>query len=86
MGLPIVREGTYDSVAQSLCEYATDSEFLFSFLDHLSEKNPVVLALIFTCIQDLKDKEYLHTLYGLCVLYRLLESEAEIQEFEAEVK
>jgi hypothetical protein len=86
MGLPVVREGTYDSVAQSVFEYANDGTFLTAYLEHIRKTNPIVLNLMLTWVQDLRGKEYLHTLFGLCVLYKLLESEADIIDFEAEVK
>lgn len=81
--LPTVREGTYDSVAYSLAtEYETDIQFIKHYLDHIAKTNPVVMAMIMTWVNDLEGAEYIHTLMGLCALYRLLESEVEAQNFE----
>ena len=85
--LPTVREGTYDSVSQSLIEdYKTDGEFILEYLEHLKKVNPQILLFILKWLDKFEGKRYIYCLVGMCALYKLLESEAEAIQFEKEEK
>jgi hypothetical protein len=84
--LPVVREGTYDSVIHSIGEFESDAAFVIDTMERIRKTNPYVCLMIRDWISDLKGMEFIRSFAGLCVLYRLLESEAEAKVFEQEME
>lgn len=80
--LPRVSREAYMALKHSLDEnQMTDRQFALSFIEHLSEANPIVAD----CIYDFANKKMGHTAFVqkvLCmfVLYKLLENQAEAEE------
>lgn len=84
--LPRVREGTYDSTAESIIgDYDTDIDFVVNYLTHLKEVNPQIALFIINWTNKLKGKRLAHSLIGLCTLYKMLESEADARQLEKEI-
>lgn len=85
--LPVVREGTYESVAASVCEdFDKDGEFINAYLTHIEKVNPQILIFILHWVRTLEGKRLVHAIIGLCAVYKLLESESEARIFEKEME
>lgn len=86
MGIPRVSREAYRALQHSIDESGlTDKQFAMRFIKHLTKVNPVVAD----CVYDFAKKKMGHTKFVekvLCmfILYKLLESQAEVEELEAQ--